>query len=145
MTFGAEKFAGNARADDEFDTTDLVDVKQCGEFAECIAGDALWLLNEAAATADRAVGEVQAFRAGTHALTRHLEDAELRDRGDRGAGAIALEAFAEPAFHFLAVRHRAHIDQVVDDNAALIAEAQLAADLVHRLEIGLIRIFLGIA
>lgn len=104
MALGAEQLAGYTRADDQLDAPDLVDIEQGGQFPERIAGHAFGLLHQPPAAAGGTVGKVDALGARAHALTGHLEDPELGDRGDGCAGAVALEAFAEAALDLLAVR-----------------------------------------
>src|SRR6185436_15211713 len=98
-----------------------------------------------AAAAGGAVDEVDALVAAAHALAGHLEDPELADGEQGGAGAVALHALAEAVFDVLAVAGVAHVDQVVDDDAAEVAELELAADLLDRLAVGLVGVGLGVA
>mgnify|MGYP001487211456 CR=1 FL=1 len=63
--------------------------------------------------------------------------AELREAAGRGLHAVARELLAELAKHLLAVVVARHVDEVDDDDAAEIAQPQLARDGGRRLEIGL--------
>lgn len=118
--------------------------EQRGEVAEGARGDGVGALDETPTGAPGAGLEVLLLEGAPHALAGHLEDAELADREDRAAGAVALQAFAEPVLDLLAVRG-AHVDQVVDDQPAQVAEAELPADLVDGLEVGLEGVGLGVA
>src|SRR5204863_4438174 len=98
-----------------------------------------------APAAGGAVGEVDGLVAGAHALAGHLEDAKLGDGEDGGLGAVALESLGEAVLDVLPVAAIAHVDEVVDDDAAHVAEAQLAADFVDGLDVGLVGVGLGVA
>src|SRR5699024_3687539 len=65
----------------------------------------------------------------------HLHEAEGGHFGDLVAGAVPAEAFHEPAQHEFAVGFQHHVDEVDDDDAADVAQAQLAHDLFGRLEV----------
>ena len=80
--------------------------------------------------AGAAFGEVDASDAPSHALSCEFEEAQLADGEELGAGAIALEEVLELVFDIASVGSAAHIDEVEDDEATEIAEAELAADLV---------------
>ncbi|MPM94918.1 hypothetical protein SDC9_142067 [bioreactor metagenome] len=63
-------------------------------------------------------------------LTGHLHEAQLRDGQDMGFGLVAPETFLHALIDRLLVAARFHIDEVEHDQAAHVAEPQLASDLV---------------
>ena len=71
----------------------------------------------------------------THALARHLHEAQRGDLGDLVARAVTTQALHQAAQHEVAVRLEHHVDEVDDDDAADVAQAQLAHDLFGRLQV----------
>lgn len=51
------------------------------------------------------------------------------------AGAVTGQRLGEPAQHQIAVGFQHHVDEVDDDDAADVAQPQLAHDLLGRLEV----------
>ncbi len=82
---------------------------------------------------------------GTQALARHFQQAEARDTADLHPGAIHPQGIAQPVFHFALVFGGLHIDEVDDDQAAQVAQPQLAGDFIGRFQIGIQRGFLDVA
>src|SRR5581483_11444785 len=68
-------------------------------------------------------------------LARHLDEAERRDLDDVRLRPVALQLLAERLLHGGTVLRTRHVDEVDDDDAADVAQAQLADDLLHRLEV----------
>ena len=68
-------------------------------------------------------------------LAGHLHEAERGDLGDLVLGAVAAQALDQTAEHEVAVRLEHHVDEVDDDDAADVAQAQLAHDLLGGLEV----------
>ena len=77
--------------------------------------------------------------AGAQALARHFQQAELADLADLDAGAVVLHRIAQALFDLAVVAAVFHVDEVDDDQAGQIAQAQLAADFVGGFQIGLAR------
>ena len=73
---------------------------------------------------------------GAQALTRHLEHAEARQTADLDARAVHLHGVAQAVLDGALVARLVHVDEVDDDQAADVADAQLAGDLVGGLEVG---------
>jgi hypothetical protein len=72
------------------------------------------------------------------ALARHLHQAQLREAAHRGARAVARQLLAQLGQHGLLVVFLArHVDEVDDDDAAQVAQAQLARDGAGRFQVGL--------
>src|SRR5215831_20535368 len=71
------------------------------------------------------------------ALARHLDQAEPAEPVHRDAGAVARERLVELGQDCRAVLGRLHIDEVDDDDAAEVAQPQLARDHLRGLEVGL--------
>ena len=72
---------------------------------------------------------------GADALAGHLHEAERGHLGDLVPGAVPAEALDEPAQHEVAVALEHHVDEVDDDDAADVAQPELADDLLGRLEV----------
>ena len=68
-------------------------------------------------------------------LAGHLHQAERGDLGDLVLGAVAAQALGEPAQHEVAVALEHHVDEVDDDDAADVAQPELADDLLGRLHV----------
>ena len=60
---------------------------------------------------------------------------ELGDVEHLGAGLVPGQGVAEHPDHLVAVRPDLHVDEVDDDDAADVAEPELAGDLLGRLEV----------
>ena len=95
-----------------------------------VADDALTV----AARADDAAGLAEGR---TQALTGHFQQTEARNAADLDAGAVGFQSFADFFFHGALVLGRSHIDEVDDDQAADITQAQLAGDFFGRFQVGL--------
>src|SRR5581483_1898949 len=74
----------------------------------------------------RAVGDV---------LPRHLDETERGDLDDVRLRPVALELCAERLLDGGAVLRVRHVDEVDDDDPADVTQAELADDLLHRLEV----------
>ena len=68
-------------------------------------------------------------------LAGHLHQPERGDLGDLVLGAVPAQALGEPAQHQLAVALQHHVDEVDDDDAADVAQPELADDLLGRLQV----------
>ena len=68
-------------------------------------------------------------------LAGHLHQAERGDLGDLVARAVAGQALGEPPQHEIAVGLQHHVDEVDHDDAADVAQPQLAHDLLGRFEV----------
>ena len=79
------------------------------------------------------------------ALARHFQQAETRDAADLHACAVQLERVAQAFLDLALVLGRFHVDEVDDDQAAHVADAQLAGDLDRGFEVGVERGFLDVA
>src|SRR5258708_3905967 len=71
------------------------------------------------------------------ALARHLDQAQPRKSVHGDPRAVARERLAELGEHRGAVVRRFHVDEIDDDDAPEVPQAQLARDHLRRLEIGL--------
>src|SRR5690606_20158035 len=89
-----------------------------------------------------------AMRAGLHralkyaradTLTRHFQKAEVRDAAHLDAGAVVLQAILEALLDRTVVAALFHIDEVDDDEAGKVAQAELAGDLFRSFQVGLQR------
>ena len=68
-------------------------------------------------------------------LAGHLDQAERGDLGDLVLGPVAAEALEEAADDEVAVALEDHVDEVDDDDAADVAQPELADDLLGRLDV----------
>ena len=83
----------------------------------------------AGAVAARAGQVGRLAEAWFQALTRQLHQAEARDLAQLHAGAVELHRVAELVFDFaLMLLTTLHVDEVHDDEAAEVTQAQLARD-----------------
>ena len=82
---------------------------------------------------------------GAQALAGHLQQAEARDAPDLHARAVHLEGVAQAVLDGALVLRGRHVDEVDDDQAAEVAQAELAGDLVGGLEVGVERGLLDVA
>uniref|UniRef100_A0A7S4D5R6 Uncharacterized protein n=1 Tax=Heterosigma akashiwo TaxID=2829 RepID=A0A7S4D5R6_HETAK len=71
------------------------------------------------------------------ALARHLDQTELGEAADRDLGAVAAELLPELGQHRGPVLLARHVDEVDDDDAAQVAQTQLAGDGARGFEVGL--------
>ena len=111
----------------------LADQAQDGERHRLDAADA------AHAGAARADDVARFAERRTQALARHLQQAEARDAPDLDARAVLLHGIAQSVFDVALVLLRLHVDEVDDDQAAEVAQAQLARDFVRGFEVGVDR------
>jgi len=74
---------------------------------------------------------------GAQALARHLEQAEPGNPANLDTRPVLLDRLAQPVFNLPLVPVGAHVDEVDHDQAAKIAQAQLAGDLLGGFDIGL--------
>ena len=114
---------------------DAQDVQRGGFGAADVAG----------AGAARA-GDVAGFgERRTQALAREFEQAETRDLAGLNAGTIEVQRIAQAILDFALVLGRFHVDEVDHDQAAEVAQAQLAGDFVGGFAVGAQRRFLDVA
>ena len=103
------------------------------------------ITDDAGAVATRA-DDAAAFAQGwTQALTGHFQQAKARDTTYLYAGAVGFQAFADFFFHGALVFGWGHVDEVDDDQAADVAQAQLTGDFFSRFKVGLQGGFFNIA
>ena len=141
----AQEAAGNACAAHHLDARNALGAEEQGDLAQDVRGDGLGHADLAAAVAVRAVHEVRLVEARAHALAGHLHDAEVADLQRRRLGAVTAQVVVETGLDLAPVLRRAHVDEVVDDDAAEVAQAELAGDLVHRLLVGVEGVGLAVA
>ena len=99
--------------------------------------DRLLGLHDALARAHRArLGHDLADAVGD-VLARHLDQAQRRDLDHERLRAVLVERLAQHLQHGFAVARARHVDEVDDDDAADVAQPQLAHDLVRGLEVRL--------
>jgi hypothetical protein len=74
--------------------------------------------------------------AGAEPLTAHFHQAKAGNTTNLNARAIMLQSFFHRTLDFAGVRMMLHIDEVDDDKACHIAQAQLTGDFPRRFQIG---------
>ena len=72
---------------------------------------------------------------GADALAGHLDETQRGHLGDLMLRPVAAEAFDEAAHHEIAVGFEHHVDEVDDDDAADVTQAQLPDDLLGGFEV----------
>jgi hypothetical protein len=90
-----------------------------------------------AAVAGRADLGEQLRQARAGALARHFDEAELRDLEDVAPHLVLLERGIEGVHDALLIRRVHHVDEIDDDDATDVAEAELIDDFPGGFEIGL--------
>ena len=82
--------------------------------------------------------------AGAQPLAGQFQQAETGDAAQLNPGAVRFQRVAHAVFHFALIARRAHVDEVDHDQAADVAQAQLAGNLFRRFQVGLQRGFLDV-
>ncbi len=95
--------------------------------------------HQAAALAVRAGDEALLGERGAQALAAHLQQAEMADAADLDARAVMAQRVLHPLLDERVVLRAFHVDEVHDDKAREVAQAQLARHLVGRFQVGLER------
>lgn len=100
---------------------------QCGRFG----------IADMAGAVATGTGDVAAFGQGrAQTLARQFHQAETGDLVHLDTGTVVMQRFFQAILDFTAVFRRFHIDEVDDDQAAKIAQAQLAGDFFCRFAVG---------
>ena len=97
--------------------------------------DRVAVQQDAAAGAVRARRRERLDQAGAQLLSRQLDQPERRHLGHLVTGAVPGQRLGQPAQHQVAVGFQHHVDEVDDDDAADVAQPQLAHDLLGGLEV----------
>ena len=106
------------------------------EDAHDVQGGRFGAADVAGAVAARA-GDVAGFgQCRAQTLARQLKQAEAADLAGLNAGAVVAQRVAQAAFDFALVLLRLHVDEVDDDQAAQVAQAQLTGDFIGRFAVG---------
>src|SRR5580704_18829845 len=126
---------GDARRALELDLVVVDGHAAAPDLAQDFVCDGLDALDDARALARRARLGEQLHERLARALARHLDEPELADLRDVGARAIARQRLLEGVPHLAAVAFFVHVDEVHDDDAADVAQPELARDLFTRLEV----------
>src|SRR5437762_570519 len=101
--------------------------------------------DEAGAAAARAADVRGFFQRGLQPLARQLHQAEARDLADLHAGAVELQRVAQAVLDVALVALRFHVDEIDHDQAAEVAQPELAGDFVGRLQVRAQRGLLDVA
>ena len=108
---------------------------QLAQAALELDGDRLLGEHDAVAVHSRARPGHDLAHALGDVLARHLDQAELGDLGGERLGAVLVERLAQRLEHRVAVARPRHVDEVDDDDAADVAQAQLVDDRLGGLEV----------
>src|SRR5207302_3001357 len=114
------------------DAADVLAVRRQLQETHDVDAHALAGLDLAGPQAMRTILVDAALERRPDALAGHLDDAELGNPQDLGAGAVAFDGVAQGFFHAAAVALLAHVDEIIDDDAAEVAEPQLPGDFLGR-------------
>ena len=133
-----------ARAHD-FDARDFLHVEHELHASHHVARNGVRHTNLAVTAAMRAIHVVRLAQTWTHALARHLNDAEFTDLSDRRFRTILRKILLETVFDIASMLRHAHIDEIAHDHAAEIAQTNLSCDLIDRFLVRLIRVGLAVA
>src|SRR5262249_4307498 len=139
-----EQVIGHVLGDANLDAMDVVAV--CGKLnhAHHVDAHALAGLHLTGAETVLAILIDTPLERRPDALPGHLDQAELRNLEDLGAGTVALDSVAQGLLDAAAVLFVAHVDEVVDDDAAEVAKPELAGNFLGRVQVHLIGGFLGV-
>ena len=91
--------------------------------------------DDSGAFADVAAGGENLAWAVRHVLACHLDEPERRDLDDVRLRPVPFELRAQRLLDGLAILRIRHVDEVDDDDPADVAQAKLADDLLHGLEV----------
>ena len=144
LALAVEQVAGDVVLHADLNAIDVLAVGGQLQHTHDVNAHALGGLDLAGAVAMRAVLVDAALERRTDALPGHLDQAELRDLENLRPRSIALDGVAQGALHVAAMAFLAHVDEIVDDHAAEVAQPQLAGDLLGSLQIHLEGGFLGV-
>ena len=92
--------------------------------------------HQAEAGAVRAGDEAGFGEARAQALAAHFQQAEMADLTDLDAGAVVFQRLLQPALDHGVVALGLHVDEVDDDQAGEIAQAELAGGFLGGLQVG---------
>ena len=114
------------------------------EDAQDMQGRGLGAADVAGAAAARAGDVAGLGERRAQPLTRQFEQAEAADLAGLDTGAVEVQGIAQPILDFALVARAFHVDEVDHDQAAQVAQAQLARRLVGGFEVGLVGGFLDV-
>src|SRR5277367_1448934 len=115
------------------------------DLAKYLIANGLGRLDEPSTLARRTSLAHHMFQTFTGSFAGHLHQSERRNRGDVGLHVIIAECFLQPLDHLSAVLGFFHVDEVDDDDAAEIAQAQLPGDGYRGLQVSAKNRFLQIS
>ena len=112
--------------------------------AEDAQGQGFHVADVAQAVTARAHDAGGLAEAGAQPLAGQFQQAEAGDTAQLNTGTVRFQRVAHAVFHFALIARRAHVDEIDHDQAADVAQAQLAGDLFRRFQVGLQRGFLDV-
>ena len=74
--------------------------------------------------------------AGAQTLAAHFHQTKAGNTADLNTGTVVLQRFLHRALDFAGVRMMLHVDEVDDDKASHVAQAQLTGNLACSFQIG---------
>ena len=140
-----QEHASNARAAHHLDARNAIVAEEQGDAAQNVGSHCVGHTDFAGTVTVRAVHEVRLVKTRAHALAGHLNHAEVRNLQRGGLGTIAAQIAFQARFNLAPVLGHAHIDQVVDDDSAQVAQAQLTGDFINGFTVGVVGVGFTIA
>ena len=125
------------RMDPEKNVTALKVLLHLAQLSVDLVADGDRTFDHARAGADLALGAEGTFKGLLHALAGDRNQAKVVELEDLGRSTIGLECFLKSGHDPVPVLALIHIDEVDDDDAAKIAQTDLADDLRDRIKVGL--------
>ena len=132
-----EELFGDVRVDRDGDPPPVQLRHVLADFAQHAEADALAREDVAASFAVAARLAQRLNEVLARSLSGHLDEPELGDLEDVGPRLVRPQRLREGTVDLLAVAGALHVDEVDDDQAAEVPEAELVHDLLDRLEVGL--------
>src|SRR5437773_11059218 len=128
LAFLIEQVVGDLLGDADLDALNIFAVGGQLQHPHHVDAHAFASLDLTGAFAMRTIVVNAALQRRPNTLPRHLDNAEWPNFENLGSGPIALDGFAHGSLDAAAVLFVAHVDEVVDDDTAQIAQAQLPGD-----------------
>src|SRR5262245_25783540 len=138
IAFGAAQRFGHLGVDAEDDLVVVVNIfRDATGFGQDFVADRLRALDHAASAAIRAGRAERAFERLFDAFASDRHQAEVVELENLRRRAVAAQFLLQRRHHLLAVLALLHVYEIEHDNAAKVAQADLAYDLLGRFEVGL--------
>src|SRR5215813_6220884 len=138
VAFGTAQRFGHLGVDAEYDLVVVVNVfRDAAGFGQDFVADRLRAFDHAASTAIRARRAERAFERLFDPFARDRHQTEIIKLENLRRRAVAAQLLLQRRHHLLAVLALFHVYEIEHDDAAEVAQADLADDLFGRFEVGL--------